>query len=71
MPVAVETFLKIVSSTMERQRKVARRRRNFLKYGTFQIQEIVFPLLESNPLLENGRGGGRAMRYNQKRETQL
>ena len=44
MTAAGEKFLKIVSSNMQKQRKVASRRRIFLKYGTFQIQESAFPL---------------------------
>ena len=44
MPAAGETFLKIDSSNMEKQRKVAHPRRKISKYGTFKIQESAFPL---------------------------
>ena len=54
MPVEGEIFLKIDSSNMQKQRKVAHhRRRNFLKYGTLQIQESVFPSWEFNLSLKN------------------
>ena len=43
MPAAGEKYLKIVSSNMQKQSNVARRMRKFLNYGTFQIQENVFP----------------------------
>ena len=43
MPAAGENFLKIDSSNMQKQRKVAFCRLKILKYGTFQIQESTFP----------------------------
>ena len=49
MHAAGDKFQKIDSSNKQKQKKVARHRRIFLKYGTFQIQESAFALWESNP----------------------
>ena len=45
MSAAGEKFLKIDSSNIRKQRKVARHRRIILKYGTFQILD--FQILEN------------------------
>ena len=43
-------IVKASSSNIQKQRKVARRRRFCFKYGIFQIQESAFILRESTPL---------------------
>ena len=51
MPAAGENNLKIVSSNMQKQRKVACRRQKIVKYGTFQIQECI-SFMKVQPLLK-------------------
>ena len=55
MPTAGVKFLKIVSSNMQKQKRVARCRGKFLKYGTFKIQGRVYFLYDSpTPLVKLG-----------------
>ena len=56
MPAAGEKFLKIVSSNMENQRKVARRRRKISEYGTFKSRRVHFLYENSRPLGLNRKG---------------